>query len=115
MALLADFKARFPAIPTADADTYVPILENVWPEYYGKQYEGNEEIVLNLVAHLLVAEKDSGSSQSKSVESKSVGNVSVSYSASTQTGGPDYDFFRTTKYGQRYLILIKSSRGAYFV
>jgi len=111
MSLIDDFKTRFPDWDTTQVDTYVPILEPVWPSYYGRKYDDNKEAVLNLVAHLIVMETSSGSAMAKNVESKSVGSVSVSYSAATQTGGELYDFFRATKYGVRFLRLTASHYG----
>lgn len=118
MALIDDFKTRFPdpEFTTADVDRLIPILGPVYPHYYGGEYAGaGVEIVLNLLAHLMVDELRSGAGSATSTQSKSVGNVSISYKSSTQKGGADYDFFRTSKYGQRYWILIRSKRGAKFV
>ena len=106
MALIDDFKARFPEFATATVDTYLPILEPVWPCYYNRTYEACvQEAVLNLVAHLLVMETSSGSSSSQQVASKSVGSVSVSYVQPEQTGGDLRAMFSSTKYGQRFLLL----------
>lgn len=112
MALIDDFKARFPEFPTATVDTYLPILEYVWPSYYAKDYtEETREAVLNLVAHLLVGETSSGSATAHDVQSKSVGSVSISYVTPTQPGGALFDMFNSTKYGQRYFILIRNGYG----
>lgn len=110
MALIDDFKARFPEFPTADADTYIPILETVWPSYYGGEYDSNQEIVLNLVAHLIIGERETNPAPNQNVASQSVGSVSVSYKQSSQVGVND-DFFNTTKYGQRFLRLTASQFG----
>lgn len=116
MAVLDDFKSRFPEFDTAVADQYVPILADVWPCYYGGRYEDcGKEIVLNLLAHLVVQESNPGSGNVKSTESQSVGNVSVSYSGGTATGGERYDFWKTTKYGNRFLILTQHNRGGVWV
>lgn len=116
MALIDDFKARFPEFTEAQSDTYIPILEPVWPCYYGGEYEGcGVEIVLNLVAHLLVAEISKGSGAVKSIQSQSVGNLSVTYSAGFASSGPRDDWLRSTKYGQRYLMLTRSRQGGVFV
>jgi hypothetical protein len=109
--MIDDFKARFPEFATATVDTYLPILEPVWPSYYGRDYDANQEAVLNLVAHLIVMETASGSGNVKSVASVSVGSVSTAYSAATQTGGERYDFFRTSKYGTRFLRLTMARHG----
>ena len=111
MSLLTDFKARFPGIPTAEADLYVPILEPVWPSYYNKAYASSQEAVLNLVAHLLVLESGAGSAGVHAASSKSVGSVSESYAVPTPTGAGSLADFNTTKYGQRFLWLIRSDFG----
>ena len=116
MALIDDFKARFTEFTEAQADTYIPILESVWPCYYGGEYEGcGVEIVLNLVAHLLVAEVSGGSGTVKSTQSQSVGSVSVSYANSMASDSLRTDWLRSTKYGQRYLMLTRSRQGGVFV
>ena len=112
MSLTDDFKARFPEFATATVDTYLPILEPVWPCYFNRTYEDcTKEAVLNLVAHLLVMETGSGSASIKDVQSKSVGSVSVSYATATQSGGQMYDMFNATKYGQRFMLLARSRYG----
>lgn len=110
MALIDDFKARFPEFATAVVDQYIPILEPVWPCYYNKSYEAcNQEAILNLVAHLMVLETTAGNDGPKTVASKSVGSVSVSYAVDpAQNGG---SMFNSTKYGQRFLLLTRSQYG----
>lgn len=117
MALIDDFKARFPEFDTATVDQYLPILEPIWPCYYGGEYDDpcGKEIVLNLVAHLLVAETQSGSGNVKSTQSQSVGNVSVSYSQGYAPTSERMDWLRTTKYGSRYVMLTRSRQGGVFV
>ena len=54
MALIDDFKARFPEIDTAIVDAKLPIYEPVIHCYYGGPYIGcGIEITLNLIAHLI--------------------------------------------------------------
>lgn len=115
--MIDDFKARFPEIATATVDQWFPVVEPVWPCYFGRPYsaECDKEAILNLVAHLIIVQSTAGTAGLKSTESKSVGSVSVSYSSATQTGGPLYDFLRTTKYGLMFLQVTASSRGAFFV
>jgi hypothetical protein len=115
--MIDDFKARFPEIATATVDQWFPVVEPIWPCYYGRAYSApcDKEAILNLIAHLIIVQSTAGTAAAKSVDSKSVGSVSVSYSGSTQTGGPLYDFFRTTKYGLMFLQVTASSRGAFFV
>lgn len=112
MALIDDFKARFPEFDTALVDIWLPILEPVYPAYYALEYvAATQEATLNLLAHLISLEPGtglasaSGSSASQVVASKSVGSVSVSYAATTQAGGAMHDYYTATKYGQRFLML----------
>ena len=117
MTLLADFKLRVPELDNAQTDTVIPRLEPVWSCYYGGLYEleCEKEVILNLLAHLFVDETSASSSNLKSVASKSVGSVSVSYTTASYSGGEGYDFFATTKYGKRFLMLTRSSMGGVFV
>jgi len=111
MAILDDFKARFPGIPTATADTYVPVLEAVWPQYFGGAYDtGNKEIVLQLLAHLVTVDALAGAGPMQTEASRSVGSVSVSFQAGAAAKSALTDFFRSTRYGQQYLLLL-SQRG----
>ena len=108
MALIDDFKARFPEFTDAVVDVWIPILEPVYPSYYALEYvAATQEATLNLLAHLITMETSAGSSSSatQAVASKSVGSVSISYAAATYSGGELYDFYRGTKYGQRFLML----------
>ena len=114
MALIDDFKARFPEFADAVVDLYIPILEPVYPAYYALAYvAATKEATLNLLAHLITLETSAGasSSSSQAVASKSVGSVSVSYQASTYSGGELYESYRGTKYGQRFLTLTASRYG----
>lgn len=114
MALINDFKTRFPEIAGSVVDQYLPILEPVWPCYYGRPYEGcNKEAILNLIAHLMTMETNPSSASARETASKSVGSVSVSYVASRSTSELA-DFFGFTKYGQRFLLLTSKFRGPKF-
>jgi hypothetical protein len=120
MALLDDFKARFPNIDPALADQYVPILENVYICYYSFQYDADnkctQEAILNLIAHLLVLESKSSSASNRNTASKSADGLSVSYEAvSDATSSERTRFFNTTKYGQQFLILTSNRIGGFFV
>lgn len=117
MALIDDFKARFPEFDTATVDQYIPILEGVYPCYYGGAYEGcGVEIVLNLLGHLLTVETQTGAGSPKSTQSKSVGNVSINYSEGYAANSERTAWFKTTKYGARYLLLTGNRGiGGYFV
>ena len=118
MALLDDFKARFPEFSVPVADQYVPILEPIWPCYWNGEYDTDEctkEIVLNLLGHLITVETSSGSGNVKTTASKSVGSVSVSYDAGFAASSERVAWFKTTKYGARYLLLTRPRQGAVFV
>ncbi len=115
MALIDDLKARFPEFDTAVVDQYLPILEDVWPCYYGQAYTAcNKEIILNLVAHLVVIESAQNASPVKEESSRSVGSVSVSFESRASANNLS-DFFGSTKYGQKYLLLTSTRRRAFFV
>lgn len=116
MALIDDFKARFPEFDCAAVDQYIPIIEPVWPCYYGGSYEDcGVEIILNLVAHIMVGEKSGNSETIKDEQSKSVGSVSATYATGMASSSFRDDWLRSTKYGQRYLMLTRSRMGAVFV
>lgn len=111
MALIDDFKTRFPEFSTTDVDTYVPILQDVYLSYYNVAYSvASKEAVLNLVAHLLVGEISTSQAQSQIVASKSVGSVSTSY-ANQQNVSQGFSFYNTTKYGQRFWRITSSRYG----
>ena len=113
MALIDDFKARFPEFDTGVVDQYLPILEGVWPCYFNKPYTGcNQEAILNLVAHLLTTEVQTSKASGQVVASKSVGSVSTSYVQAAGSTSGMYSMFGSTKYGQRFLQLIAHMGGA---
>ena len=112
MALIDDYKTRFPEFEDALVDTWIPILEPVYPAYYALEYsDTTQEATLNLLAHLLTMETSNGSTAGQQVASKSVGSVSISYVAPNAVGGELSDFMRGTKYGQRFLIITASRYG----
>jgi len=115
MAMIDDFKARFPEFSNEVVDQYFPPLEGVWSCYYGGTYTAcNREIILNLIAHLMVIEQSPGSGSVRNQSSRSVGSVSVGFEASASVSNMT-DFFGSTKYGQRFLFLTSTRRRAYFV
>lgn len=114
--IIDDFKSRFPDFDSAQVDTYLPILEPVWPCYYGGTYEGcGVEIVLNLLAHMLVSETNASSSSVQRIQSKSVGSVSASYAAGVAATSERNEWLKTTKYGVRYMMLTRRRQGGIFV
>jgi hypothetical protein len=119
MALIDDFKTRFPEFAGEIVDQFLPQLAPVWPCYFGGDYanECDREAILNLVAHLLVMETQTGSGAGVAggvVTSKAVGSVSVSYAAPVNPTQVQA-FFSGTKYGQRFLLLRTGARGGVFV
>ena len=117
MAVLADFKIRFPEFDAVTVDQYIPILEPVWPSYWGGRYDEpcGQEIVLNLLAHLITVEISAGSDNVKTAQSKSVGNVSISYSQGYAPTSERNAWLKTTKYGARYLWLTSRNAGGFFI
>lgn len=111
MALIDDFKTRFPEFPSATVDSYFPVLEEVWPAYYNTTYQAStKEAVLNLLAHLLVGETSTSPGTVGTVQSKSAGGVSVSYAA-PQSISQMQSMFGSTKYGQRFMLLTRRNYG----
>lgn len=106
MTIAADFAARFPGFDTAISDTYLPVVEPIYTEYFGGDYDNakDKEIILNLIAHLMLSESSSSTASSAVISSSSVDGLSFSYktdSVKTQTD----EFFGSTKYGKRFLLL----------
>lgn len=118
MAIIDDFKARFPEFEDeAQIHAILPNLILVYPCYWGGSYESTcgQEIVLNLLAHLFVVQTNPGTGNPKSVQSKSVGNVSTSFESGYAPGSGRASWFRTTKYGMQYLMLSRQRQGGFFV
>lgn len=115
MALIDDFRSRFPEFTVSQVDTYLPSLEDIWGCYYGGDYEldCDKEIILNLLAHLLVGEINTSSVPTQVESSRSVGSVSQSFFNGNIDGGNA--FFMTTKYGRRYWMLTMKNIGGRFV
>jgi len=116
MALIDDFKSRFPLFDTASVDAIFPIIEPIYPAYYGGSVDVaiEKEAIFNLLAHMFVSEQSTSNSGGQLQSSKAVGSVSASYEATTSSGQAS-DFFKTTKYGQRFLQIISTNMGAVFV
>ena len=117
MTIMQDFKARFPEFDDAKVDEQLPGLIEVYQCYWGGVYDTNtcsKEIVLNLLAHLLVVQTQPGYERAKEAQSKSVGNVSVTY-ASYQSSSNRMSWFMATKYGMQFWMLTRSRQGGFFV
>lgn len=115
--LATDLTTRFPELDATTVATYLAGINLALPCMYGGVYGVNacdNEIILNLAAHLLVLDSAATSSPVNSIASKSVGSVSVSYSVGDITNNAL--FFNATRYGQRFMMLVsKNSVGGFFV
>ena len=110
MTIQNDFEARFPLIP------WVEEISSTWTYYTCLQYSDlTKEATLNLIAHLLTLAALPGSSSSRNVASKSVGNVTVSYETSATQPSNQASWYNTTRYGQVYWLLTGRRVGACFV
>jgi len=120
MTLLVDFKARFPEIDAALADTLIPTYEPTYKCYYGGDYlvDCDKQAILLLMAHLVTTDPSytgSGSAApSQTVASKSVGSVSVSYVAGS-TGSDLKAWLNSTRYGQLFLMIAGNNNGPQFL
>jgi len=94
MALIDDFKARFPEHDPLVIDAQWSFLESSWPAYYGGSYNIKEEkeVILQLISHLFVVEVEMN---------QTMGGVL----------DDDKDQFLQTKYGQTFRTLIKHNGG----
>ena len=115
--MLVDFKARFPTIDSDLADQLVPIYEPDLCCFYGGTYDNkcDKNAMLLLMAHLVVTDPSYTGSDAptKSEDSKSVGSVSVSYTAGS-TGSDLTNWFNSTGYGQKFLMVTASNMGPKF-
>lgn len=112
MSIQADFEARFPLIP------WVEEVASTWIYYTCLQYsDATKEAILNLIAHLLTlaALPGGGAVSQRSVASKSVGSVSVSYEASSTAGSNLGSWYALTGFGRVYWLLTGRRVGARFV
>lgn len=114
MALADDLRQRFPELDAEQIVTYAPILEPVYPAYFVGNYSAakDREIIHNLLAHLLIMEtRNTNGAGVRTVVSRTVGSVSESY-ADNSSKSQQAEFFSSTKYGQRFLLLTSYRRGA---
>lgn len=94
--LLDDFKARFPEFEASKVDAVFSVLESSYNLYYGETYSAdNADVILQLLAHLFVNE---------TMMNKTMGGV-------VEEVDDEMAFFKTTKYGQRFMLLIKHHHG----
>lgn len=116
MALLDDFKVRFPEIDSATADLLVPVYEEVWPCYYGGDYNNacDKQAILFLMAHLVVTDPSVDSDAPLRVTaSVSVGSVSESYESAGDNSSTNL-WFGSTRYGQMFLGITSRNIGPKF-
>ena len=117
MAMIDDFKTKFPMIPTEKVNEYFPMFETTYKCYYGAEYGSNacdDEAILYLIAHLITISIQSslnGASPTFSVASESVDGVSTSYFMGNGNTSLNDSFFLSTIYGQIYLQLISKNYG----
>ena len=115
MALIDDFKTRFPEFDVFAVDAAWAGLEASWPCLYGGQYDVSDcddEIILNLIAHLFSVGQDSG--PATIAASESVGSVSVTNYINQSMSNRE-SFFSSTKYGQQFIMMTQFRQGASFV
>jgi len=117
MALIDDLKSRYPNIPTDLIDSNFVTYEAIYNIYYNAEYGQNktdDEIILNLLAHLIVSEENTKNGENISVVSgESAGGVSRSYIANAMN--QEDKFFNSTIYGQKFLLLTSRKNKIYFV
>lgn len=115
MAIIDDFKARFPEFAPATVDDRLPLLVDEYQCFYGFDYNDcHKTAILYLLAHMLVGDLQSGSAPVQLTTSTSVGDVSESFTA-PESGGSMAAWLNGTKYGQRFLLLSGHNKGAFFV
>ncbi len=121
MSFVDDFEARFPELVeryTSElVEDTIPLLEPSFIIYYGLPYGNNpksDQAILMMAAHLLIVQLASSSNQFNQFSSNSVGNVSGSFFLPQNTTELR-TFFNSTKYGQQFLLLIRSRQGGVFV
>ena len=120
MALLDEFKTRFANDERLDLvviEADWSSLNPQWKCYYGCEFGDNDcgdEAIFNLIAHLWISESSTKATPMKGVDSKSVGSVSVSFSASSDNSERAL-FFNTSIYGQRFLRITSTRIGGRFV
>lgn len=116
MALIDDFKARFPEFNSTLVDENFSNVEEDYPLFYDKFYgesEKTDKVILMLLAHLFAVETDPSQGQYNQFSSNSVRSVSGSFSLPAITT-EWRSFFNSKKYGQRFLLMIRKRQGVLF-
>jgi hypothetical protein len=113
--IMDDFKARFPQFDEPTIDAILPSLIAEYKSYYCREYTcETQAAILQLLAHMYKLEIDDSDEAMRNVSSTSVDGVSESYEARNADTNLDI-MFSTTKYGEKFLYLIQSDQGTYFV
>ena len=118
MALIDDFKTRFPEISATTVDRLLPLYETTFKCYYNSTYGVNDcddEIILVLIAHLIETNRGNadGTTAPAPLQSESVDGVAVTYSTAQYKDGTELWWY-STPYGQMFQMLIQKNIKAYF-
>jgi hypothetical protein len=113
------FEDKFPEITFTDEEWNSAV--GLYPCFYGAEWDTSpcdDNVILHLLAHLIITIQHQQGKTGASVgvidggrtQSKSVGNVSVSYAITPFTTEQElkYGAFMTTSYGKMYLTLLNS-------
>lgn len=98
------FKIRFPEFNSI-ADATIQMLLDESYLLLTKENKYQDTMVMYLTAHNLVVQQNQANGNNAPIQlatSKSVGNVSTSYSNPADSN-PDISFYMSTSYGQKYL------------
>lgn len=115
MTIKCDLYARFPELNTNAIDAVIDGVIDSWQSYTGLSYStSTKEAVLNLIAHLAVIDSSASASPAGQLASVSVGSVSKSYAVISNASASSA-FWMSTKYGQRYQMLMSYRIGPRFV
>lgn len=119
MALIDDFKAKFPSFNEMTVDDNWNLISELYPCLYSFEYGCNnctDQAILFLLAHLFVGFTDprySGADAFRKFDSKSVGSVSVNYGATSSNPSALQEFYGSTPYGNTFLMLIRPRMGVF--
>jgi len=114
-AIIADFATRFPAFNAQTRDTFLPVVCEIYKNYYCFEYtDDTKEAILQLLAHLITVESSTSTQPGLIKTGQSAGSVSVSFAEGQVSKLAQ--FYNTSKYGQQFWqIISQSGGGACFV
>jgi len=116
---VTSFKTRFPEIDPVIVDAKFQFAIDEANCYYEGSCLGdtcNESAMCMLVAHLIIVDDTKTSAPFKDKASQAADGVSVSYVAGITDPSDINIFFGSSKYGQRFLILVKPcGMGGFFI